>query len=369
MNNKLINYRHFFPSLKNNPEVIYFDSATTTQKPKVVIEAVNDYLLNYCANGDRSTHLWGRKVTKRIQETREKVAKLLNTHPTNIFFTAGATDSSEKVVNLWARENLKKGEILLGKDDHIATTSAWKSLPEIDIKYLDSSFAGDYKLDSVKESLTDKTKVVVLTHLHNVYGIPMGVEEVVKMLPKEVVTVVDASQSMGHIPIDLSRLKVDFLYFSGHKMFALPGIGVLFASDRVKKSFKDVESGSLNIPGIVSLSAAVDFINKIGIEKIEDNISTLTGYLIAKLQEIPGVNFVKGPAVCNCNLGRGIQSFMLKGISSIEVGQILDTENIYVRTGIHCSSNINSEQSIRVSMHVYNTKEDIDKLIKALRKI
>ena len=237
--------------------------------------------------------------------------------------------------------------------------------------------------------VTNKTKMVVLTHIHNMYGIEMDIENIVsniRKINKDIVIVLDCSQSAGHININVNALDVNVLYFSGHKMMALQGVGVIYINREIQKYFapfllggnynlekisnisniRQLECGTKSSTNILSLKDSIDYINKIGIDKIEEHIYRLTRYLYDKLKEIKKIRFNKGIKNCKCAIGYGIISFNIDGIDSSEVSQILEEYNILVRVGDFCNTS-NHENYIRVSLYIYNTTEEIDKFIKVIQ--
>ncbi len=390
--------RKDFPILNSN--IVYLDSAATSQKPKQVIDEINKYYLEYCSNIGRGNYDWARKANKKVEETRKKVAKFINAKENEIIFTSGATDSSNLIAYSYMLNNLQNNdEIMLCKEDHKSTILPWMNLINILNKFKINiiekeiliDVEGDYLEDDLISKINEKTKVVVLSHIHNVYGLEMEIEEIIpriRIKNPNCKIVLDCSQSVGHINIDVKKLDVDFAYFSGHKMFAETGIGVCYIKSKNIKEMKAykvgggtekegistnkasevLEAGTQNISGIISLGSAIDYINKIGIEDIEKYMLYLTRYLYEQLKLIPNIEFSKGIDKRSCILGYGIITFKIEGIASSELGEILSDYGIYVRTGDFCKSN-KSDDSIRVSLHVYNNKEDIDKLIKIIKYI
>lgn len=290
-------------------------------------------------------------------------------------------------------------EIMLCKEDHKSTILPWMNLINILNKFKVNiiekeiliDVEGDYIEDDLISKINEKTKIVVLSHIHNVYGLEMEIEEIIpriRIKNPNCKIVLDCSQSVGHINIDVKKLDVDFAYFSGHKMFAETGIGVCYIkSENIKemkaykvgggtekegistnKASEVLEAGTQNISGIISLGSAIDYINKIGIEDIEKYMLYLTRYLYEQLKLIPNIEFSKGIDKRSCIIGYGIITFKIEGIGSSELGEILSDYGIYVRTGDFCKSG-KSDDSIRVSLHVYNNKEDIDKLINIIKYI
>lgn len=406
MNKQDIRIKDYFPALSMHPDLIYFDSAATSQKPTIVIDAVNDYYKNYCANISRGSYRWATKATYKLETVRKKVAKFINAQSdSEIVFTSGTTEGSNIIALAWGLYNLHDGdEILLCLSDHQSTVLPWlnlqKTLSQFGIKISIIPFnlhpAGDYDLQDIAAKVNKKTRLIVLTHIHNVFGLEMEIKEIKNLLPKHVLIMLDAAQSIGHINIDVKELGIDFMVFSGHKMFADTGIGILWINTALHEQIKPMkvgggsnlyvlqnlsfsergsiqaflESGTPHIPGIISLGKAIDFIEMLTIQFIEERILQLTQYLFQKLRLLDNVEFLPGVASSRCAVGYGIIAFRLKGISSSDVGFILDTNSIYVRTGTHCIAGKDTfEDSVRVSMHVYNTEEEIDRFIEVLKQI
>lgn len=353
---------------------VYLDSASTSFIPNVVLDAVNEYLKNHQSNYNRGNNDLVLKTTQIVNDIRKKIANFIRAKEQEIIFTAGASSSAEKIANNFAIKTLSDGdEILLCRMDHSSTIKPWLGLTEtlnrfgIDIKIQDIliDLWGDYNEDDLISKLNDKTRYVVLTHIHNVYGLEMGIEELSRRIKEKnpnTKIILDASQSIGHIDVNLEVLDVDYLYFSGHKMFAPTGIGVLYAKG---EKYEHLENGTPNIAGIIGLGAAIDYIQKIGLDKIENYIFHLTRYLYDQLQLVDGIEFNKGIDTCKCQLGYGVISFKHKSVSSEEINELLNYYKIYVRSSNFCQEGQN--EYIRISLHVYNTKKDIDKFIKVLK--
>jgi cysteine desulfurase / selenocysteine lyase len=393
-----------FPSLTLHPEIVYLDSAATTQTPQCVLDSVQDYYQNYHANVSRGSYSWSNKSTKKVDDVREKVKSFISANRADeIVFTSGATQSSNTLAYSWGVSNLKNGdEILLCLDDHRSSILPWLMVKDIllkqgiNIKLIDFKIHphGDYSIEDLFSKVTKNTKLVILSHIHNVYGLEMEVELIRSRLGSDVLVFLDASQSIGHTRVNVTQLGVDSLYFSGHKMFAQNGIGILWINKKIHNQispfmvggnsavhidFKKLkiltkfmpgilEAGTPNISGIISLGASIDFINSVGIENIGSYIFHLTRYLVEKLMTLDNIVFLPGPAIARCE-GYGIVTFRITNHSASDVGFLLDDNNIFVRTGGHCVAlDTNAGESIRVSLHIYNTKKDIDKLIDVLRE-
>ncbi len=382
----------------NNQSVVYLDSSSTSLKPNSVLKDVNDYYQKYPFNIGRGTSKFTQEVNKKVDETRELVRKFINASSTDeVVFTNGATEASNLLSYSYGLPNLKNNdEVLVCNEDHKSTVLPWIHIQDIldklgltiQLVNILIDFEGDYKERDLIDKVNERTKVVVLTHIHNMYGLEMDIENLVSSIRqknKGCKIILDASQSIGHIKVDVQRLNVDFLYFSGHKMFALPGSGVLYIrkdnyqyltpfrigggyQNQSVPNYNNFECGTLNIPGILSLGSAIKYINRITVGEIEKYVYSLTRYLYNELVQIKQIEFNKGIAKCKCALGYGIISFKIQGILPTDVIEVLNEYNIIVRGGNFCNTS-NTDDFIRVSLHIYNHKEDIDKLVKVLKYI
>ena len=394
--------REQFPILQNNVDKIFFDNASTTHKPESVLKAINNFNSSICGNAGRGSYSWSTRLSRAVEESRAKLAGFLNADPHLLAFTQGATDSLNFVASAWGLHNLRDGdEVMLCPGDHQSAILPWYNLQillarfDISIKIIPFNIhpTGTYDRASLSRALSRRTRVIAMSHIHHVYGMEMDLSEVKKLIPDEVFVSLDVSQSIGHIPIDARALAVDFISFSGHKMFASNGTGALLTSERAlaqlwpskvgaKTKLKKTdtqwqlnnaclaniaECGTPNLPGILSLAAAVDFMSSISMSRLQTHVSELTKYLAARLKQIPFVEFAPGIGVCDCTRGYGIVSFQFAGANSADIGALLDSEGIYVRTGDHCQG-IDEYKSeyIRVSLQVYNTQSEVDRLIEVL---
>lgn len=378
-------------------ELIYFDSSTTALTPKVLVEKYKTYLDKTPSSYARGTN--SKRVTKQIEEIRAQVADFIGARSEEqIVFTAGATYSSNTIAYSYCLHNLKSGdEVVICDADHKSTILPFYNICEIlgnfgeniDIKNVEIDVQGDYDEEQLFTLINKNTKILVLTHIHNTYGIEMNIEyiiENIRKINKDVKIVLDATQSVGHINVDVSKLDVDMLYFSGHKMMAMQGVGILYIKDTIEKfrpfivgggtdkgikdnvtSSIDLESGTLNIPAILSLQDAIAYINEIGVTNIENKIGELTRELYEKLRKVKNIEFNKGIDKCACQIGYGILSFKINGITSTEIGEILKDYNIIVRTGSFCTNN--KADFIRVSLYHYNTKEEVCRFVEVLKCI
>ncbi len=371
---KDLNLRNEFPMLDDGK--VYLDSASTSFKPKSVIARINKYLKTEESNYNRGANNLVMHINNEGESVRDKVAKFIDAESCHITFTSGATASSKIIASTCALNNLTNGDkILLCDTDHYSTINPWKKTAEllkkfnvnVKIEEILVDIYGNYLKDDLISKIDDKTKYVILTHIHNVTGVYNDISNLISIIKKKnenVKIVLDASQSIGHFKVSVKELDVDYLYFSGHKMFATTGIGVLYTKDEI---YKDFEEGTPNVLGIISLGAAIDFINSIGIENIDNYLYNLTMYLYENLLEIDDIEFNKGTMVYACKSCYGIISFRHRKISSEEINEILNAYQIYIRSNNFCQKG--QDEFIRVSLHIYNNREDIDKFIKVLKSI
>ena len=387
-------YREEFPILNN--DIIYFDSGATALKPKCVVEAVSDYYLNYSANVHRGDYDMSLKVDEMYEGTREKVRKFLNAPKReNIVFTYGATDSINKAVFGFFNYELKKDdEVLLTVAEHASNVLPWFELQDrigIKVKYI--PLDKDYKvtLDAVKESITPKTKVISIASITNVIGDIRPIKEIVRYAHQNnIIVLIDAAQSIIHEVTDVQDLDVDFLALSAHNMGGPTGVGVLYVANKYLDKIKPItfggdmnasfetdgtriyddmpkllEAGTGNIAGVIGLGAIVQFISKIGISKISSYERELRDYLVSELKKISDIE------IYNENSESSIVTFNYKGIFAQDLAIYLNKYNICIRAGNHCAkmlkNAINIKNTCRISLSFYNTKEEIDKLIIALK--
>lgn len=378
-----------FPFFEAHPDLVYLDSAATTQKPRTVLEAIERHLRSEAANPGRGSYRLASTLTRSIEDVRVRIATFLNApDPSQVAFTSGATASLNAVVQCWAAENLSTGdEVLLSSSDHAANVAPWYLLAErtgIRIVEYRLTASGDPDIADLAALLTSATKVVVLTHVHNVFGERTSVTEIRKRTGPNIVISLDAAQSVGHTTVDVSQLGADFVAFSGHKMFGPAGIGVLWASDRVVDNMRPatvgggmsgrsglasiIEAGTLNTSGIVGLGAAIDFIESIGVPSLSSRLSRMTRGLVDRLESMSHIDLLPGIAFSSgCSFGYGIVSFRVQAMSAADVGFVLDDAGICVRTGGHCAHDAElSGESVRISLHAYNTEDEIERTCDAL---
>ncbi len=393
--------RALFPIFQKRTSYLFFDNASTTQKPASVVESIQDYYGVNCSNAGRSSYRLSSQAALGIENSRRKVAELINARPEDLVFTSGATESLNTVALAWGLNNLGDGDqVMVCFQDHKSAVFPWLNLQRIlrdlgksiEIVPFEIHDVGDYDLRTIREGVSGRTRLIAMSHIHHVYGMDMEVKDIREIVGPGVAISLDASQSVGHIPVDTKALDVDFLSFSGHKMFAGNGTGVLWINERRQKEIAPVkvggmginlestswqsgeirellEAGTPNIASILSMAPAAQFILDTGVERIASHLSGLTRYLYDKLKDLPGIEFGPGPGRCGCPGGYGIISFRVEEISVSDLGFLLDSEDILVRTGDHCVSKANSEdQYVRVSLQIYNTEAEIDTFVDVLNE-
>jgi|TARA_Y100000310_G_scaffold70252_1_gene65836 cysteine desulfurase/selenocysteine lyase len=386
-----------FPIFSNNHDLIFLDNASTTQKPKQVINAIKEFYETSNANIHRGVYKLSQKATEKYENSKKIVAKFINASSEEIIFTKGTTEGINSLAyTLHSILPKEKNEIVLTEMEHHSNLIPWQQLAErkkMKLKFI--KMKDDFTLDieDAKRKITDKTAVLSIVHISNSLGTINPIKELIKIAKKKnVLTIIDAAQSIPHMKVDVKNLDCDFLVFSGHKMLGPLGIGVLYGKkDLLEKlepfnfggsmikyvSFEDAkwnvspekfEAGTQNIVGAVGLAEAIRYIEKIGIENIEKWEHELMKYILKEIKKIKGIeiyNSEKNTA--------GILSFNLKNIHPHDIASLLDDHEIAIRAGHHCTMPLMKKLGIsgtaRISFYFYNTHEDIDKLIKALNKI
>ena len=385
-----------FPIFLNNKNLVYLDSSATSLKPKQVIDEINNYYNFYTANLHRGDYDNAITVNKKVEETRVLVKGFLNAKEENeIIFTSGTTESLNMIVFSFMKYNLKENdEVLLTKTEHASNVLPWLVLEReigIKVKYipLKENLTIDY--EKLEEIINDNTKVISIAHITNTIGDIRNLNKIRDIINnKNIYFVVDGAQSAGHIKVDVEESNIDFYAFSGHKMYADTGVGVLYAKKELLEkmrpfkygggmndtytieeySLKQVpykfDAGTVNISGILSLRAAIIYINSIGIENITNYISNLSNFLYENLKNIKNIK------IYNDNFHTGIMIFNIDKVFSQDLSVFLNKYNICVRSGNHCSKLLKdfilTSNTCRVSLNIYNTKEDILKLVEVLNK-
>lgn len=401
-----------FPILKRkvyDHDLVYFDNAATSQKPNQVIDAEADYYKTSNANVHRGVHKLSEEATEKYEAARKTVADFINGgDKRQIVFTRNATESINLIAYTWSRGNLKKGdEILLTEMEHHSNLVPWQILAAETgavLKFIPIDEHGELKVKNslLKNYLTTKTKLVSLTHVSNVLGTINPVKEIIEEVKKfdsNIKVLIDGAQAVPHLPVSIQTLGCDFYVFTGHKMLGPTGIGVLWAKKDLleemppflsggdmilevsfeKSSYNYIpwkfEAGTPNVAGAVGLAAACDYLSKVGMKRVREHEAELTKYAGSKLKEIPNL-IIYGPE--KLERRAGVISFNIvdkKGAVAIhphDLASILDGEGIAIRSGHHCAQPLMGVLGItaaaRVSFNIYNTKEEIDKLVPAIEK-
>ena len=373
---------------------VYLDNGATSLKPKIISETISDYYNNYSANAHRGDYDLSLKVDSKYENSRKLVQEFIHAKKTNeIIFTSGATDSLNKIIFGFFKNYLKENdEVLLTKSEHASNILPWFELAnELNLKInyipLDNL---EVTLENVKKSITNNTKVISIAHVTNVVGDIRPIKEIIDYAhSKGILVVVDGAQSVAHMKIDVQKLDIDFLVFSGHKMLGPTGVGVLYGKENLLNNmhpiifgggmnasfqfdgtriYNDIptlfEAGTPNIAGVIGLGEAIKYLNKIGMDNIQKYENELKEYAIDKLKT------VKDIIIYNEFTKSGIITFNIKGIFAQDLAIYLNKYNICIRAGNHCAKILQDEIKIkntcRVSLYFYNTKEDIDYLVKVL---
>lgn len=386
--------REDFPMLKQ--DLIYFDNGATSLKPQPVIDSITDYYQNYSANAHRGDYDISLKVDSNYELTRILVKEFIHANSSKeIAFTSGTTDSLNKIIFGYFRYYLKAGdEVLLTRSEHASNLLPWFELQDqigIRVRYIELDQFHRVTMEKVKEAITPNTKVISIAHITNVVGDIRPMKEITQYAHEHGILVVcDAAQSIGHMKVDVQDLDVDFLAFSAHKMCGPTGVGVLYAKENLLTDTKPIifgggmnasfdtdgtriyseiptlfEAGTPNIAGIIGLGASISYLMNIGMDKIEAYEQELKQYLITELKKIPEI------ILYNEESESGIVAMNYQGIFSQDLAIYLNKHHICVRSGSHCAKILKDEIGIknttRISLSFYNTKEEIDKLVMALK--
>ena len=384
-------YRNDFPLLMQN-KIIYIDNAATSQRPQCVIDAEGDFYKNYNANPLRGLYSLSVEATEVYENAREAVRKFIGAEKSNeIIFTRNTTESLNLVAYSYGLSNVKKGdEIVVSIMEHHSDLLPWQMVAKTcgaELKFIECAKDGGIDLEKVKELITSRTKIVAMTQVSNVLGREYPVKEIAKLAhEKGAVMVVDGAQSTPHMRVDVTDLDADFFAFSGHKLLAPMGIGVLYGKEELLEKMPPFlsggemidsvtrtsavyaelphkfEAGTVNAAGAAGLKAAIDYIEKVGFEYIGEREIALTSRAIEKMKKIPHVNIIGSE---NADEHTGIVTFTIDNVHPHDISEILAADGIAVRAGHHCAqpllTHLGLNSTARASFAFYNTEDEVDK--------
>lgn len=381
----------------NDEPLVYLDNAATSQKPQQVLDALKTYYQRDNANVHRGVHTLAERATAKYELARQKVKTFINAKETaEVLFTRGTTTSLNWVAKSFGEANVNEGdEIVISYMEHHSNIIPWQQLAKkqkATLRYIELTPTGELDLVSAKKLITAKTKIVAITHVSNVLGVVNPIAELTEIAHQVgAVMVVDGAQSVPHMAVDVQQLDVDFYAFSGHKMLAPTGIGVLYGKRSLLEKMEPIEfggemidfvyledstwkelpwkfeAGTPNIAGAIGLGAAIDYLTEVGMEDIHHYEQELVAYVLPKLQEIPGIT-IYGPT--DPAKRTGVITFNLEGVHPHDLATAMDMEGVAVRAGHHCAQPLMNylevNSTARASFYFYNTKSDADTFIKAL---
>lgn len=398
----MIEYREDFPYLTSQPRLVYLDSASTTQKPRQVLEAISNFYVDHCANVHRGAYQRSASATDLYEGARETVAKFIGAaDPSECIFTSGTTDGVNQLAHTWGRSNLKPGDrLVLSVMEHHSNLIPWQQVAQqqgAEIDWIEVTPSGDLDLASYELALQRGPKLVTFPWVSNVLG---TVNPVAQMLhqAKQVgaITIIDGAQAVPHLVCDVGVLGCDFLVFSGHKLLGPTGVGLLWGRKaeleklppyrfggsmiamvkREKTTFaplpQRLEAGTPNIAGVIGMGAALKYLMNVGMQNIADHEKDLLSYAIATLQSVDGIRLL-GPAASGGHSPQsGVLSFQLDQVHPHDMATLLDEQGICIRAGHHCCQPLMRDMGLkataRASFYLYNTKEEVDRLAGALVK-
>ena len=392
-------YRNDFPLLMQN-KIIYIDNAATSQRPQCVIDSEGDFYKNYNANPLRGLYSLSVEATEVYENAREAVRKFIGAEKSNeIIFTRNTTESLNLVAYSYGLSNVKKGdEIVVSIMEHHSDLLPWQMVAKTcgaELKFIECAKDGGIDLEKVKELITSRTKIVAMTQVSNVLGREYPVKEIAKLAhEKGAVMVVDGAQSTPHMRVDVTDLDADFFAFSGHKLLAPMGIGVLYGKEELLEKMPPFlsggemidsvtrtsavyaelphkfEAGTVNVAGAAGLKAAIDYIEKVGFEYIGEREIALTSRAIEKMKKIPHVNIIGSE---NADEHTGIVTFTIDNVHPHDISEILAADGIAVRAGHHCAqpllTHLGLNSTARASFAFYNTEDEVDKFTDSVATI
>jgi len=386
--------RDDFPILNKN--IIYFDNGATTLKPYHLTKKINEYYNEYSSNAHRGDYEISLKVDELYEETRNLVKEFINAFSSNeIVFTSGTTDSINKIIFGYFKNHLNENdEVLITKSEHASNVLPWFELEDeigIKVKYIELNEDLKVTIDNIKKAVTNKTKVISIAHITNVVGDVRNLKEIIDFAHQNnILVLADGAQSVPHMKVDVQELDIDFLAFSAHKMCGPTGVGIIYGKEVLLKKMKPIifgggmnssfssdhsrvyndipyvfEAGTPNIAGVIGFGETIKYLNSIGIDKIQKYESALRKYAINRLKEVEDI------IIYNEKSEAGIIAINMKDIFAQDLAIYLNKYNICVRAGNHCAKILKDDLKIkntcRISFYFYNTFDEIDKLIEALK--
>ncbi|RLT40185.1 MAG: cysteine desulfurase [Chloroflexi bacterium] len=396
--------RRDFPILKrevaSGAQLVYLDNAATSQRPVQVLAEITRFYRDHNANIHRGVHTLSVEATELYEQARAKVARFIGaSDPREIIFTRNTTEAINLVAHSWARKFLKAGdEVVVSEIEHHSNIVPWQMLRDergIVLRYIPMLPDGTLDLDAMQSIITERTRLVAITAMSNALGTIVPLDVIVaRAKAVGAVVLVDGAQSVPHMPVDVEALGVDFLAFSGHKMLAPFGIGVLWGrlalldsmdpfmggGDMIltvsmeQSTWADVpakfEAGTPNVGDAVALGAAVDYLSALGMDEVRRHEREITDYALRRLADVPGVSIFGVP---DAEHRGGVISFELEGVHPHDIGQVLDTKGVAIRTGHHCAQPVmlalNVPATARASFYIYNTTAEVDALASGLEEV
>lgn len=402
-----MSYKQDFPIFKTYPQLSYLDNSATTQKPQVVLDAMNNYYATSCANVHRGVHLLSDLSTTAFDQSKEKIATFFGAKNHELIITRNATEALNGIAYGWAMDNLKKDDVILvSLMEHHANIVPWQELSKrnhTQLVFINLTEDGQIDLVDFENKLStfkEKIKLVSLIHVSNTLGTLNPIGEIITLIKKHKINcriAIDGAQSAPHLKINFSKMGVDFYAFSGHKMLGPMGVGGLIVKEELLQSeemkpwlfgggmiesvYQDQTifnsdlnekfvAGTPDVASVVGLAAACDYLDKIGMDKIEDHEQQLTSYALQELSKIPEIKII-GPLDPKKRLSS--VAFVYDGVHAHDVAQVLNQDEVAVRSGHHCTMPLHLScgwiATVRASFSVYSTTEDIDRLVLAIKKV
>ena len=389
-----------FPTLKQNingNELVYLDNAATTQKPEKVIKTLESYYRSINSNIHRGVHTLSIRATKAYEEARSKVATFINAeHREEIIFVRGATEAINLVANSYVRPILKEGDqIIISQMEHHANIVPWQIICEqkkAELKIIPMNEKGELLIEEIEGMISEKTKFISINHVSNSLGTVNRIEDIAKIAHGNNIRImIDGAQAVQHLSVDLIKLNADFYCFSGHKVYAPTGIGVLYGKKELlekmppyqgggdmiksvtfeKTVYNDIpnrfEAGTPNIAGAIGLGVAIDYLGSIGIENVAKHEKELLDYATQEIRKIEGVRIIG-----NASKKASVLSFVIEGIHPHDIGTIMDKQGVAIRTGHHCTQPTMDFYGVpataRASFAIYNTRKDVDVLVSSVNR-